>query len=96
MPQVRFPASDERRRGELRLTDDGMTFIPDQRGMTLDGWHLSWSEIAGIERVAGPGGKLRVHYDDCLHFQAVRIHESLRQFFALVDAFVATRSVRAA
>jgi hypothetical protein len=96
MPQVRFPASDDRRRGELRLTDDGMTFIPDQRGMTLDGWHLAWSEVAGIERVTGPGGKVRVHYDDCLHFQPVTIHDSLRQFFAIIDVVLADRAAHAA
>lgn len=102
MPQVRFAASAGRRRGELQLSDAGMTFTPlasadgTQLGFAIDGWQLVWEEIAGIERVAGTSGDVRVHYDDCLHYAPVRIHEPLRRFFAIVDVFLAERSVHAA
>jgi hypothetical protein len=110
MPESRLPASAGQFHGELRLTREGMTFIPVttrdgmQMCLGLSGWHLGWTEIAGIERVASrrglvssePGGDVRVHYDDFSRYVTVAVHGSLRELFSSSDSFiVATRRVAA-
>lgn len=113
MPHSRFAATIDRRRGELRVDERGLAFVPssvtldDQLSMELGGWLLSWSDIAGIERVtprgrAGAGGRsgtarrIRVHYDRCLHFVTVDVEVPLRDLFAAVDAIAAQTSHEAA
>lgn len=94
MPDHRVPASAGQFHGELRLADDGMTFVPvttrdgDQMVLAVGSWRLDWRDVAGIERVDGRGN-LRVHYDDASRFLAVRIHGSMQDLFAAADAFAA-------
>ena len=111
MPETRFPASAGQYHGELRLTTEGLAFIPvttrdgDQMCLGLSGWHLDWHEIAGIERVGirrglaptQPSGDVRVHYDESARFVTVAIHGSLQMFFDAADscAAAATTPTRA-
>ncbi|MCW2960660.1 MAG: hypothetical protein JWM25_1883 [Thermoleophilia bacterium] len=103
MPESRIPASAGQYHGELRLTRDGMSFVPvttrdgQQMCLGLAGWHLPWSDVAGIERVASrrgliasePGGDVRVHFDDFSRYVTVVIHGSLREFFDSSDELAA-------
>jgi hypothetical protein len=104
MPDTTFPVTCGAARGELRLTRHGMSFAPRpahaaQLGLDLDidHWFLCWSDVAGIERVmslrgtriAGPGGDIRVHHDECLRFIALTVEAPLEQFFASADRLAA-------
>lgn len=105
MPHSRFPVTINRRRGELRVDERGLAFVPssvtldDQLSIELGGWLLPWDDVAGIERVlrrgragAGHGAhrRVRVHYDGCMRFVTVDVHTPLRDLFAAVDAITAT------
>ncbi|MCW2973112.1 MAG: hypothetical protein JWN72_1385 [Thermoleophilia bacterium] len=103
MPETRYPATAGQFHGELRVTHEGIEFVPittyDGRQMCLGltGWGFRWSDVAGLERVAArsglrpgePGGVVRVHYDGCARFVSVTIHGSLRAFFEATDALAA-------
>lgn len=106
MPHSRFPATVDRRHGELRVDERGLAFVPssltldDQLSIELSGWLLDWRDVAGIERVTPrgrPGAakqrRIRVHYDRCMRFVTVDVHAPLRELFAAVDA-VAVPSTR--
>jgi len=94
MHDSRIPATAGDYHGELRLTLDGLSFVPvttrrgNQMVLGVTGWHLAWRKVAGIERV-GPAD-IRVHYDDLTRFVAVAIHGSVQEFFRDVDALIAT------
>ena len=99
MPEYRFSASVGASRGELRITAEGIEFIPSgverngQLMMDLRGWAMTWDDVADIERVGagrvqsrtGRSGALRVHYDGYLRFITVEVHEQLEPVFDAVD-----------
>lgn len=97
MPEHRFPATAGQFHGELRLSSDGVTFVPvttregDQMVLGVDGWQLGWDDVAGFERVDA-FGNLRLHYDGASRFVRVRVHGSgtMRELFAVADQLVAT------
>lgn len=97
MPELRVPATAGAFHGELRLTRDGIDFVPvstregDQLVLGVRGWHVGWEQLAGLERVAGSGGDVRIHYDGAARCVAVRVHGSLQELFGCCDEFLAAR-----
>jgi hypothetical protein len=106
MSEHRFSASVGSARGELRITPDGLAFVPSaverdgQLTMDLRGWAFDWHQVDGIERVGASrvqsregvrGGALRIHYAGYLRYVTVQIHEQLEPVFEAVDS-VATEA----
>jgi len=106
MHDTSFAATSGQYQGELRVTRDGLAFLPvmtfdgSQMVLGIQGWQLAWNEIAGLERVAKrgglrpgePGGTVRVHYDGAARSFPVLVRASLRSFFDAIDAQVAAVS----
>jgi hypothetical protein len=95
MPNTHYPARAKRRDGELQLSETGLSFAPVARAghnqlcFDLEGWHLEWVQVAGLERVLKRPGDVRIHYANGARFETVTMTHALEQFFADADEHIA-------